>query len=133
MSNLKGDIDANTSGGNVHGNDIDGDLTTHTSGGNIHLERMNCSLETSTSGGNIDVEMTSLKSFVKVSNSGGNINLQVPNKAMDLNLRGGKIKTDKLSNFSGSVEDEAIKGKLNGGGVPVTVDAGSGRVTLTFK
>jgi hypothetical protein len=52
---------------------------------------------------------------------------------MDLKLNGGKIKTDKLNNFSGSVDDEEIKGKLNGGGIPVTVDAGSGRITLTLQ
>jgi DUF4097 and DUF4098 domain-containing protein YvlB len=133
LSALKGDIDATTSGGSVHGNNIEGDLNTHTSGGNIDLEALNCSLETSTSGGNIDVQMNSLKGFVRINNSGGNINLRVPNKAMDLRLTGGKIKTDKLTNFSGSVEDEQIKGKLNGGGIPVTVDAGGGRINLTLQ
>jgi len=133
LSGLNGDIDASTSGGNVVGNDISGDLSAHTSGGNIDLNGLNCSLETSTSGGNIDVEMLSLKQFVKINNSGGNVNLSVPNKAMDLRLTGGTVKTDKLNNFSGSIEDESIKGKVNGGGVPVTVDAGGGRITLTVK
>ena len=133
LSALNGDIDATTSGGNVVGNDIAGDLATHTSGGNIDLDGLNCSLETSTSGGNIDVEMLSLKQFVKINNSGGNVNLRLPNKAMDLRLTGGRVKTDKLNNFSGSIEDESIKGKVNGGGVPVTVDAGGGRITLTLK
>ena len=79
------------------------------------------------------MQMNSLKDFVRINNSGGNINLRIPNKSMDLKLNGGKIKTDKLNNFSGSVDDEEIKGKLNGGGIPVTVDAGSGRITLTLQ
>jgi len=133
LKDLTGDIKATTSGGSVHGDNIDGSLVTHTSGGNIDLEDLTCSLETSTSGGNIDVEITSLKGYVNISNSGGNINLTVPNKAMDLKLSGGRIKTDKLSNFSGSIEEENLTGKLNGGGVPVTVKAGSGRVTLSIK
>jgi len=133
LKDLTGDIKATTSGGSVHGDNIDGSLVTHTSGGNIDLQDLTCSLETSTSGGNIDVEITSLKGFVNISNSGGNINLTVPNKAMDLKLSGGRIKTDKLTNFSGSVEEENLTGKLNGGGVPVTVKAGSGRVTLSIK
>ena len=133
LSGLKGQINATTSGGSVRGNDIDGALKTHTSGGSIHLEQLDCSLETSTSGGNIDVQLNSLKDFVKISNSGGNITLSVPNKAMDLRLSGGKIKTDKLNNFSGSVEEDEIRGKLNGGGIPITVDAGSGRVSLVLK
>jgi DUF4097 and DUF4098 domain-containing protein YvlB len=133
LSALNGNINASTSGGNVDGTNIDGDLAAHTSGGNIDLDKLNCSLETSTSGGNIDVEITTLKQFVKINNSGGNINLRVPNKAMDLRLTGGRVKTDKLNNFSGSIDDESIKGKLNGGGVPVTVDAGGGRITLSMN
>jgi len=133
LSDLKGNINAQTSGGSVDGENIEGALVTHTSGGNIDLEGLRCSLETSTSGGNIDVEVTTLKGFVKISNSGGNINLRVPNQAMDLRLTGGRIKTDKLNNFSGSIEEEEVKGKISGGGIPVTVDAGSGRVTLSFK
>jgi DUF4097 and DUF4098 domain-containing protein YvlB len=133
LEDLKGTVNATTSGGSVHGNNIEGALTTHTSGGNINLEQLNCSLETSTSGGNIDVQMNSMKDFVKISNSGGNITLSLPNKAMDLRLSGGKIKTDKLNNFSGSIDEDEIKGKLNGGGMPVTVDAGSGRITFALK
>jgi hypothetical protein len=133
LSDLKGSINATTSGGNVNGSTIEGDLIAHTSGGNINLDKLNCSVETATSGGNINVEVITLKGFVKIHNSGGNINLSVPNKAMDLNLTGGRIKTDKLTNFSGSIEEENVKGKLNGGGVPVTVNAGSGRVTLTVN
>ena len=133
LKDLAGDIKATTSGGSVDGEKIDGALATHTSGGNIDLEDLTCSLETSTSGGNIDVEITALKGHVNISNSGGHINLTVPNKAMDLKLSGGRIKTDKLNNFSGNIEEESVNGKLNGGGVPVTVKAGSGRVTLSFK
>jgi DUF4097 and DUF4098 domain-containing protein YvlB len=133
LSGLNGQITATTSGGGIHGNDIDGALNTSTSGGSIHLQGLDCSLDASTSGGSIDVQMNTLKDFVKLSNSGGNITLTVPNKAMDLRLSGGKIKTDKLNNFSGSIEEDEIKGKLNGGGVPVTVDAGSGRVSLVLK
>ncbi|HYJ38038.1 MAG TPA: hypothetical protein VEV87_05455 [Chitinophagaceae bacterium] len=133
LSGLKGNIRATTSGGSVNGSNIEGDLIAHTSGGNINLEKINSSLETSTSGGNINVEVVTLKGFIKIHNSGGNINLSVPNKSMDLNLTGGRIKTDKLTNFSGSIEEESVKGKLNGGGVPVTVNAGSGRITLSVN
>jgi hypothetical protein len=133
LSDLNGEIVATTSGGSIRGEDIQGSLATHTSGGNIDLEDLNCSVNASTSGGNIDVEVTTLKGFVKLGNSGGNINLTVPNKAMDLKLSGGRIKTDKLSNFSGSIEEEMVNGKVNGGGVPVTVNAGSGRITLSLK
>jgi hypothetical protein len=131
---LKGDIKATTSGGSIDGHNIDGELAAHTSGGSIDLRDLSCSLETSTSGGNIHVAIKEFGKFVKISNSGGNIDLQIPkNKGLDLSLYGGKIKTDTLENFSGSMDDDEVKGKLNGGGVPVTVRAGSGRISLVLR
>ena len=134
MNNLKGSIDASTSGGSIKGSTISGDLIAHTSGGNINFKDLSCSLETSTSGGNIDVAIKELGKFVKISGSGGNIALELPkNKGLDLKLRGDKIKVGTLTNFSGTLEEDNIDGKLNGGGVPVTVKAGSGRISLSMN
>ena len=133
LNNLDGIIDASTSGGSIDGELIKGELEAHTSGGNIDLEKLSCSLVTSTSGGSIDVEIVELGKFAKISNSGGNIDVQLPNKGLDLKVKGSRIKTDNLSNFSGSVEDEKLDGKLNGGGIPVTITANSGRVSLVLK
>ena len=43
------------------------------------------------------------------------------------------VKVAGRANFSGSVEDDEIDGKLNGGGIPITVRAGSGRIDMTMK
>jgi len=133
LKRLKGNIKATTSGGNIDGEFISDELNTHTSGGNVSLRDMSCNLETSTSGGNIEVEMKELFKYVSITNSSGNIDLQMPgNKGVDLKLKGGKIKTTSFSNFSGSVEDDRIDGKLNGGGSSVRVNAGSGRINLSL-
>lgn len=133
LKKLKGNIKATTSGGNIDGEFISDELDTHTSGGNISLRNLSCDLETSTSGGNIDVEMTELFKYVSITNSSGNVDLRMPgNKGVDLKLRGGKIKTTSFNNFSGSVEDDRIDGKLNGGGSSVKVSAGSGRINLSL-
>jgi len=133
LKDLKGEIRATTSGGSIHGSDIEGELISHTSGGSIHFSDLSCSLETSTSGGNIDVSMKELGKYIKISNSGGNIDVTLPNKGLDLDLSASKIKTGQLNNFSGKVDDEEINGKLNGGGVPVRIDAGSGKISLTWR
>ncbi|MEO6328382.1 MAG: hypothetical protein ABIO55_05600 [Ginsengibacter sp.] len=134
LSDLKGKIKANTSGGNVRGESISGELISHTSGGNIDLDNLYCSLETSTSGGNIDVSIKELGSYITINNSGGNIDLQMPgNKGVDLKLTADKIKTASLNNFNGKSDDDEIRGTLNGGGVPVTVMASSGKINLSFK
>jgi len=134
LKDLKGEIRATTSGGSIHGSDVGGELITHTSGGSIHLSDLSCSLETSTSGGNIDVSVKELGKYIKISNSAGNIDVTLPkNKGLDLDLSASKIKTDQLTNFSGKVDDEELNGKLNGGGVPVRIDAGSGKISLSLR
>ncbi len=134
LDNLKGTIRAGTSGGSAEGSDISGELAIETSGSGIRLRNLSCSLEASTSGSSIDVEMTTLGKYVKIDNSGGNINLTIPKgKGVDLTLDGDRIKTNELDNFRGSQEEGHMKGTLNGGGIPITLDAGGGRVNLTIR
>ncbi len=130
---IKGKIQAKTSGGSVNGKDITGDVDAHTSGGNIAFGNISGSLQASTSGGNIDVEMTKLDKYLTLNNSGGNVRLTVPkSQGFDLNLKGDRVKSIALSNFSGSMEDDEVKGKINCGGAQITVK-GNGNVQLAFK
>ena len=130
---INGNIQAKTSGGSVNGKDITGDVNAHTSGGNINFGNISGSLQASTSGGNIDVEMTKLDKYLTLNNSGGNVRLTVPkNQGLDLNLKGDRVKSTALNNFSGSMEDDELKGKINGGGAQITVK-GSGNIQLAFK
>ena len=134
LNDLNGNIRATTSGGNVDAEKITGELDTHTSGGNISLTAMTGTLEASTSGGNIDIQINEIGKYVKLSNSGGNVYLQIPKgKGLNLDVHGDRIKTEGLSNFSGSMEKQSINGTINGGGAPVDIHAGSGGVTLALK
>jgi DUF4097 and DUF4098 domain-containing protein YvlB len=134
LKDMNGNIRATTSGGNVAAENILGELITHTSGGNISIETMSGTLEASTSGGNVDVEMIKTGKYVKLSNSGGSVHLELPKgNGLDLDIHGDRIKTEGLSNFSGSMEKQSISGTLNGGGIPIDIHAGSGGVTLALK
>ncbi|WP_018615771.1 DUF4097 family beta strand repeat-containing protein [Segetibacter koreensis] len=134
LTALKGNIEASTSGGSINGNDIEGELSASTSGGSVHLNNLTCSLEASTSSGSIDISMKSIGKYIKISNSGGNVDLTIPGgKGIDLRLSGNKVSTPALANFNGSMDNNEVEGKLNGGGVPVTVRAGSGKVRLMVQ
>ncbi|HET7898924.1 MAG TPA: DUF4097 family beta strand repeat-containing protein, partial [Flavisolibacter sp.] len=133
LNGLKGTIEASTSGGSVRAENVSGELKTHTSGGSIHMTDLACSLDASTSGGNIDVAFKQLGSYVKLANSAGNVSLSLPkNKGLDLDLSG-DIANTSFDNFSGKVDKQMVKGKLNGGGIPVTVDANSGHIKLDMR
>lgn len=134
LKNLSGDIKTSTSGGSIRGKDIGGTLSASTSGGSIHFADLACSLDARTSGGKIDVTIKELGKYIRLTNSGGNIQLLLPGgKGLDLDLTANKINADRLENFSGTVEDRKIKGSLNGGGIPVTLKAHSGRISFEFK
>jgi DUF4097 and DUF4098 domain-containing protein YvlB len=131
---LHGTIHATTSGGNVEGEAIDGELVTHTSGGNVTLRDLTCSLETSTSGGQMEVNMKELGKYLTIDNSSGDVEVELPGgKGIDLQVHGGKVHTSGLSNFKGETNEKHIEGSLNGGGIPVKVDGGSGRVSLEIR
>jgi DUF4097 and DUF4098 domain-containing protein YvlB len=134
LEELDGMIKASTSGGNVTGETIKGELTASTSGGNVDLEDLSASVDASTSGGNMSVEIKELGKYVTLRNSSGRIELSLPSqKGVTLDIRGSKINTSLSGNFDGKIEDTRIKGTLYGGGIPVTVDAGSGRVSIDWK
>lgn len=134
LSRMNGDINAVTSGGSAKADNIEGALSIHTSGSSIKLEDLSCSLEASTSGSDIEVSMKSLGKYIKLSNGGGDIDLKMPKgNGIDLDLRARKIRTDSLNNFTGSQDDHRLAGTLNGGGTPVTVDAGNGAIYLSWR
>jgi Putative adhesin len=133
LEDLKGSINANTSGGSIQANSIEGELITGTSGGSVNLTKMACSLEASTSGGSMHVDMDQVGKYVKLDVSGGHVDLKLPgNVGMNLNLSADKINSVSVKNFSGEWEKTHIKGSINGGGIPVNVDA-SGSLNLTFN
>jgi len=46
---------------------------------------------------------------------------------MDSNLKGNKVNI-ALKNFDGQAGKDEVRGKMNGGGIPVTLSANSGSV-----
>jgi Putative adhesin len=129
--NLQGTIHGSTSGGSIRADNIKGEFITSTSGGGIHLKNISASLDASTSGGGIEAEITSLGKYLKLETSAGGINVTMPmNKGMDLDLDANKVNISTLNNFSGTKEKDRVKGKVNGGGVLVKMEASSGNITI---
>ena len=135
LDELSGETRAETSGGNIAASDISGVLNTSSSGGNLSLVRMSCALEASTSGGHLVVEMRKLDRYVRLRNRGsGTTELRLPQDAgIDLSASGHSVKLDHARGFSGDMNEREVKGKLGGGGLPVTIDGGDSRVVVSLK
>jgi hypothetical protein len=134
VADSKNNIDLRTSGGSIGAKDIEGNLHAGTSGGNVALSGLSCSVEASTSGGNMDVTMAKLGEYVTLNNSGGNTVLKLPaGAAVDLQLRARRVHAEAMKSFDGNIDEKHVEGKLNGGGIPVKVDGGSGSLAVEFK
>jgi hypothetical protein len=131
LDDLKGDIDAQTSGGSVRGNHLDGDIIAGTSGGSVRLSDVAGSIDASTSAGSIDVSLAELGKYVKLSTSVGSVRVQMPlNKGLTLNLSGNRVNLPDLRDFDGDIKKDRVRGKLNGGGIPVDISASVGSVSI---
>ncbi|MGF7217188.1 DUF4097 and DUF4098 domain-containing protein YvlB [Spirosoma lacussanchae] len=132
LNGLKGDIDAQTSGGSVRGRDLDGDIKAGTSGGSIRLANVAGSIDASTSAGSVEVSLSQLGKYVRLNTTAGSVRVQMPlDKGLDLNLSGNRVNMpERLARFEGDIEKDRVRGKLNGGGIPVNISASSGSVSI---
>ena len=135
LEDLSGTIKAETSGGNVGADKVDGTLTTSTSGGNVGLHDLSCAVDASTSGGNVDVSIVKMGQYVKLANRGsGHTQLRLPaDVGIDLDASGHSVKINPDENFKGDRRERELKGSVNGGGTPVTIDGGDSRVEVNFR
>ena len=133
VENFQGNIDVQSSGGSVKVKLLTGGLKVNTSGGSVNLEEINGSISASTSGGSIKAQLSNLEKELSMRSSGGSITAVVPDGlGLDLDLSGGRVNS-KLSNFSGEVKKDRIQGKINGGGIPVTMQSSGGSINLEFN
>ena len=129
--NCKGDIRLSTSGGGLRLKGLDGTIKATTSGGGVRAEEITGELITSTSGGSIDADIKSFGKYLSLSTSAGSINVRMPmDKGLDLDLDANRVRVPEIKNFSGRMEKDRVKGTVNGGGIPVTMDANSGGIHI---
>lgn len=130
IDGFNGTLEAQTSGGNVKVEESKGSLKLGTSGGNIRIAQVSGSLEAHTSGGNVTADIATIDKFLTLSTSGGNISVKMPlNQGMDLDLSGDRVSI-AMQNFNGTIKDDRVKGKLNGGGIPVRISTSGGNVRV---
>lgn len=132
LEEFRGNVSVQTSGGSVKISQVAGDISIGSSGGSVSLEEIDGSINASTSGGSIKAQLSNLEKGLTMKSSGGSITAVVPmGLGLDLDLRGGRVNTS-LSNFSGEQKKDKVIGKINGGGIPVTLQSSGGSINLEF-
>ncbi len=131
LDNLKGNTKAITSGGSIKATELRGESVVKTSGGSIALREIYGTLDAATSAGSMDVEIMELGKSLNLSVSSGGMTVKMPlNKGMNLDCSAQKVNIEGLKNFDGEIDKAYVKGKLNGGGIPVNMKVSSGNLTV---
>ena len=126
-NDINGNIDVNTSAGDLTMANVSGSLSLNTQGGDIRLRDVNGSLDANTQGGDIrigkisgksarvntqggDISITSIGSDAKVKTYGGEIRIGDIDGSADVTTYGGDV---ELGNVGGSVKMETYGGNLS--------------------
>jgi hypothetical protein len=114
FTRINGPLDGGTSGGSIRAEDCDGSIKLYTSGGGITVVNGSGALDGSTSGGSISVR--DFAGPVKVQTSGGPIRVENAPGALEASTSGGSI-TASLT----QAPEENIKLSTSGGSINVRV------------
>lgn len=133
LDNVIGDVQSTTSDGNIRITRVKGNTYAKTSDGDVSFEDLSGSLSASTSDGNIRGEIVDLQKQLNARTSDGNIDITMPDRlGMNLSIKGESLHVP-LKNFSGTTDKHHIEGRVNGGGIAVTLVTSDGHITLAYK
>ncbi len=131
----KGEIHLNSSGGRVSLDEIHGSVYAQSSGGSVSVSGECDYVNAKSTGGSVYVNIYNLSKELNLQSTGGRIDAIIQNGnelGLDLDLSSYKVNID-LQNFSGLSENNRVKGTLNGGGIPVYMDATGGSINVRYK
>lgn len=136
LAGLKGEMDLHTGDGSVNLDAVDGKLHASTGDGHIQASGRFDELELKTGDGHVDVRAgsgSSLASNWRLETGDGGVSLEVPQTLaadVDLHTSDGHIDLDMPVTTEGKLQQNEIRGKLNGGGNLLTIRTGDGSIHL---
>lgn len=136
VAGLKGEMDLHTGDGSVNLDSVDGKLRASTGDGHIQASGRFDELELKTGDGHVDVRAgsgSSLASNWRLETGDGGVSLEVPQTLaadVDLHTSDGHIDLDMPVTTEGKLQQNEIRGKLNGGGNLLTIRTGDGSIHL---
>ncbi len=151
IEHVKGNVHAKAGSGDIHAIDIAGGFEAHTGSGHISLEQTATgSVSVDTGSGGMDLqgvhgtlEATAGSGDIRaegeptggwtVHTGSGTVHLKLGSStAFDLDARtsSGSISVAQPVTVQGSMGRKEIHGKVNGGGVPIRVETGSGSIEV---
>ncbi len=151
FQDIKGDITSSTVDGDISAKEITGAIALDSTDGDLNLKNitgdvrmktvdgdvlfydLRGGIRCSVTDGEIQGTLTDLKAFCECSTADGDIHITLPAGAgFNVEMNGESLHAD-FKDFDGDIDEKHIKGKVNGGGVPVTLSTSDGDIRLTFE
>jgi DUF4097 and DUF4098 domain-containing protein YvlB len=129
-----GPVEVKTSGGSIKLARIQGDVVARTSGGGIRIDDATGTVDASTSGGSIHASLSAQpRGDSRFATSGGNVVVSLsPSVSVELDARasGGGVSSDVPVTVQGTQDDDAIRGRINGGGPKLVLRTSGGGIRV---
>jgi len=142
LDHVSGNLRIKSGDGQVKITHADGAIDARTSDGNLSVDGLFHALALHTSDGTLDVSLregTKLAGASTIQSSDGSVTIRVPqNFAADFNVHTSDGHVDcalplTLDHYqSGGEESHQLRGKLNGGGMPLTIHTSDGSVKIEY-
>ena len=142
LDHVSGNLRIKSGDGQVKITNADGAIDAHTSDGNLSVDGLFHALALHTSDGTLDLSLregTKLAGASTIQSSDGSVTIRVPqNFAADLNVHTSDGHVDcalplTMDHYqSGGNQGHELRGKLNGGGTPLTIHTSDGNVKIEY-
>ncbi len=119
LGNIKGEIDANTAGGDIQLKDVNGEIQASTAGGDVKCGNIKGNVKLSSSGG--DIVVGKVEGECIVSTGGGDVSVDNVEKTLTVSTGGGNVTSSNVGNDV----------KITTGGGDVSVNNISGTTVVT--
>lgn len=124
-----------TGDGNAYVRDVNGSVDVDTGDGNLDVEGSFDALSLRTGDGNIEAnvrEGSTMKTGWSIRTGDGNVHVRLPDKFaadVDAHTGDGHVRSD-LAITATSASENDLRGKLNGGGQPLSIRTGDGTIEI---
>jgi len=137
VDNLKGDIKLRTGDGSIEARDLDGKVDADSGDGRIRLVGRFDLLNVKTGDGSVETKVlpgSRMASSWTLRTGDGSVDLSLPSdfqSDIDASTGDGHISVGFQLSVEGNFSNSQIRGKMNGGGQPLTVHTGDGSIRLS--
>ena len=139
VSDVSGALRLESSDGSIHVHNASGTLESRSSDGHVRIDGRFSGVQVHTSDGGLELTLadgSQLTTASRVESSDGSVSIHLPrNLSADLEVHAGDGHVDcklplVMQGYDSRDSGHGIRGKLNGGGVPLTIHTHDGNATI---